>query len=245
MEHKNVLITGASRGIGAACALKFSANGFSPIINFRTCEDRAKELASECILLGAKKALPFKADVSNASDVEALKAFCDEKFGFIDTLVLNAGVASYSLFQDTSEDEFDRVMDTNVKGAFLVAKAFIPKMISNHRGNIVILSSVWGQVGGSCEVVYSSSKSALIGMTKALAKELGPSGIRVNCVAPGVVETDMTLSLGDDTLTSLAEDTPLMRNAKAEEIANAVYFLASNDASFITGQIIGVNGGIC
>lgn len=243
MTEKKVLITGASRGIGAACAKKFASNGFSEIINYRSCEENAENVKNECISLGSSKVITLKADVSKSDDVDTLYSEATNQLGFIDTLVLNAGVASYGLFQDVSEEEFDRVMNTNVKGVFLTAKKFIPQMISNRRGNIIILSSVWGQVGGSCEVVYSASKAALIGMTKALAKELGPSGIRVNCVAPGVVETDMVTSLGSETLASLAEDTPLCRNASPEEIANAVYFLASNEASFITGQVLAVNGG--
>ncbi|MBE6608308.1 MAG: glucose 1-dehydrogenase [Ruminococcaceae bacterium] len=243
MSSKNVLITGASRGIGAACAKKFASHGFSEVINFYSSAESAELVKKQCLSLGAPKAITLKADVSKSSDVDALYLQATEQLGFIDTLVLNAGVASYGLFQDVSEEEFDRVMNTNVKGAFLVAKKFIPKMISERRGNIIILSSVWGQVGGSCEVIYSASKAALIGMTKALAKELGPSGIRVNCVSPGVVETDMVASLGSETLASLAEDTPLCRNASPEEIANAVYFLASNEASFITGQVLAVNGG--
>lgn len=243
MSEKRVLITGASRGIGAACAKKFAENGFSVIINYRESETKALALANECLDLGAKQAKVVKADVSKSEDVSRLfDEVCE--LGEIDTLVLNAGVASYGLFQDVSEMEYDRVMDTNVKGVFLTAQKFIKKMIAAKRGSIIIISSMWGQVGSSCEVVYSASKAALIGMTKALAKELGPSGIRVNCVAPGVVETDMIASLGKDTLASLAEEAPLCRNADARDVANAVYYLASNESSFITGQILGVNGGL-
>lgn len=243
MSEKRVLITGASRGIGAACAKKFAENGFSVVINYRESDGKALSLAKECLDLGAKQAKAVKADVSKSEDVARL---FDEvcAIGEVDTLVLNAGVASYGLFQDVSEEEYDRVMDTNVKGVFLTAQKFIKKMISVRRGSIIIISSMWGQVGSSCEVVYSASKAALIGITKALAKELGPSGIRVNCVAPGVVETDMVASLGKDTLASLAEETPLCRNADARDVANAVYYLASNESSFITGQILGVNGGL-
>ncbi len=244
MGEKTVLITGASRGIGAACAKRFAKDGCSLLINYCSSDGNAKAVAEDCLSLGAGQVSLSKADVSKSKDIDRLFENAG-KLGFIDTLVLNAGVASYGLFQDVSEEEYDRIMDTNVKGVFLTAKKFIPKMISEHRGSIVIISSMWGQVGGSCEVVYSASKAALIGMTKALAKELGPSGIRVNCVAPGVVETDMVASLGKETLASLAEDTPLCRNASPEEIANAVYYLASDDASFITGQVLAVNGGLC
>ncbi len=243
MGEKAVLITGASRGIGAACAKRFAKDGYSLLINYCSSDSNASTVATECLSLGAKCASLIKADVSKREDVERLFDKANE-LGFVDTLVLNAGVASYGLFQDTSEEEYDRIVDTNVKGVFLTAKKFIPKMISEHRGNIVIVSSMWGQVGGSCEVIYSASKAALIGMTKALAKELGPSGIRVNCVSPGVVETDMVASLGKETLASLAEDTPLCRNASPEEIADAVYYLASDRASFITGQVLAVNGGM-
>lgn len=240
MSENRVLITGASRGIGRACAKKFAENSFSVIINYRSSDDAASDTASECLSLGAKEVALVKADISKSEDVDLLF----EKEGPVDTLVLNAGVASYGLFQDVSEKEYDRVMDTNVKGVFLTIKKFIPEMIKRKCGSIVIISSMWGQTGGSCEVVYSASKAALIGMTKALAKELGPSGIRVNCVAPGVVETDMVSSLGEETLSSLAEETPLGRNASPEDIANAVFYLASDRASFITGQVLAVNGGL-
>jgi 3-oxoacyl-[acyl-carrier protein] reductase len=243
LSERKVLITGASRGIGAACAEKFASCGFSVAINYERSDEKANEVLKKCVSLGSPSVLLAKANVSSSEQIDALygevSSLCP-----IDTLVINAGVASYSLFQDVSEEEYDRVMDTNVKGAFLTIRKFLPDMIANKRGNIIIISSMWGQTGGSCEVVYSASKAALIGMTKALAKEVGPSGIRVNCVAPGVVETDMVTSLGKETLSALAEDTPLCRNASAEDIANAVYYLASDESSFITGHVLGVNGGL-
>ena len=244
MSERRVLITGASRGIGAACAEKFAKSGFSVVVNYAKSDDKANEVVKKCLSLGAPASLSVKADVSSAAQVDSLYSKVKSDVSFVDTLVINAGVASYSLFQDVSEDEYDRVMDTNVKGAFLVIKKFLPDMIANKIGNIIIISSMWGQTGGSCEVIYSASKASLIGMTKALAKEVGPSGIRVNCVAPGVVETDMVASLGRETLDSLAEETPLGKNASANDVANAVYFLASDESSFVTGQVLSVNGGL-
>jgi 3-oxoacyl-[acyl-carrier protein] reductase len=187
-------------------------------------------------------AIAVKADISKGDEISKLIE-ASEAIGGIDTLVLNAGVASYGLFQDVSEQEYDRVMDTNVKGAFLVAKAFVPKMVSKKSGSIVTLSSMWGEVGGSCETVYSMSKAALIGMTKALAKELGPSGIRVNCIAPGVIDTEMNAALQEEDRRALIEETPLMRLGTPADVAAAALFLAGEGASFITGQVLGVNGG--
>ena len=244
MSGRKVLITGASRGLGAACAEKFASHGFAVAINYEKSDDKANDVVKKCLSLGASNAISVKADVSNSAQIDALYREVSSLTP-IDTLVINAGVASYSLLQDVSESEYDRIMNVNVKGAFLTIKKFLPDMIARKNGNIIIISSMWGQTGGSCEVVYSASKAALIGMTKALAKEVGPSGIRVNCVSPGVVDTDMIRALGEDTLACLAEDTPLCRNARGEDIANAVYYLASDESSFITGQVLGVNGGLC
>ena len=240
MGEKTVLITGASRGIGAACAKRFAKDGCSLLINYCSSDGNAKAVAEDCLSLGAGQVSLSKADVSKSKDIDRLFENAG-KLGFIDTLVLNAGVASYGLFQDVSEEEYDRIMDTNVKGVFLTAKKFIPKMISEHRGSIVIISSMWGQVGGSCEVVYSASKAALIGMTKALAKELGPSGIRVNCVAPGVIDTDMIQVLGQETLDVLRAEMPMRRFGRAEEIAETILHLAR--ATYTTGQVFTVDGG--
>ena len=167
-----------------------------------------------------------------------------ELFGGVDVLVNNAGVSSFGILQDISEEEWDRVFGINVKGAFLCAKAALGHMIRNHGGVIVNISSMWGLVGASCEVHYSASKAALIGMTKALAKELGPSGIRVNCVAPGVIDTDMNSKLTEDDLAVLREETPLGKIGKPSDVAASVMFLASDGGKFITGQVISPNGGI-
>ena len=242
MTH-NVLITGASGGIGFACAEEFAKKGYG--IAFGASRESEKARAKfEKIKESGVPALYLPFDVTDSNAVASAYEKAAGSLGFIDTLVLSAGVAKQELFQLTSEEEYDRIMDVNVKGAFLTAKAFLPRMISEKRGNIIFISSMWGEVGGSCEVVYSASKAALIGMTKALAKEVAPSGIRVNCVSPGVIETDMTLPLGRDTLETLASDTPLGRNGVPEDAANAVAFLCSDNASFITGQTLGVNGGL-
>ena len=241
MEQKVALITGASSGIGKAIALSLARNGYAVALGCRNVA-AANEVADE-IRQNGGVALVCPADVSSAAEVEAMVAAA-KTLGSIDLLVPAAGIAYQNLFQYTDEATYDRIMDTNVKGAYLVAKAVLPDMIRAGRGSIVFLSSMWGEAGASCEVVYSASKAALIGLCKALAKEVAPSGIRVNCVSPGVIRTPMTEVLGEDTLSALAEDTPLGRIGTPHEIADAVLFLASDAASFITGQVLGVNGGL-
>lgn len=238
---KTAMVSGASRGIGRAIALRLAELGYAVAV---VC--RNQEAGEETVALIEKaggKALLCLADVRSESDVgDAVKRA--KTLGEIELLVPCAGVAYQNLFQYTDSATYDTIMDTNVKGAYLCAKEVLPDMIARKSGNIVFISSMWGEVGGACEVVYSASKAALIGMTKALAKEVGPSGIRVNCIAPGVILTDMTAPLGEETLAELASDTPLCRNGIPEDVANAVAFLASEQSSFITGQIIGVNGGL-
>ena len=240
MEPKVALITGASSGIGKAIALSLAQNGYAVALGCRNTV-AAKAVADE-IRQNGGTALVCPADVTSATEVESMVTAA-RALGPIELLVPAAGIAYQNLFQYTDEDTYDRIMDTNVKGAYLVAKAVLPDMISAGRGSIVFLSSMWGEVGASCEVVYSASKAALIGLCKALAKEVGPSGIRINCVAPGVICTPMTEVLGEDTLATLAEETPLGRIGSPREIADAVLFLAGDSAAFITGQVLGVNGG--
>ncbi len=182
-------------------------------------------------------------DTTRATDV-ARTVDAAMTMGEIDLLVPAAGIAYQNLFQYTEEADYDRIMDTNVKGAYLYAKAVLPHMIARQSGSIIFLSSMWGETGASCEVVYSASKAAIIGLTKALAKEVGPSGVRINCISPGVIRTPMTTPLGEDTLNALAEETPLGRIGAPEEVADAVLFLAGAGASFITGQILGISGGL-
>lgn len=242
MNKKVMLITGASRGIGADIALEAAKAGYFVIINYNNSAQNAKNVEDRIISNGGQCDI-VKADISNGSEVEIMKRYVDENYGGVDVLVNNAGISSFSLFTDISEELWDKTFAVNVKGAFLVTKAFLPNMIHNKKGSIINISSVWGITGSSCEVHYSATKAAIIGMTKALAKELGPSGINVNCVAPGVIETDMNKALSDDDLKSLIDETPLERIGTTTDIAKTVLFLASDDASFITGQVISPNGG--
>ena len=241
MEQKVALVTGASGGIGKAIALSLAQKGYAVALGCRNVA-AAKAVAEEILQAGGK-AMVCPADVANAAEVEAMVAAA-ATLGPIELLVLAAGIAYQNLFQYTDEVTYDRIMDTNVKGAYLAARAVLPEMIRAGRGNIIFISSMWGEVGASCEVVYSASKAALIGMTKALAKEVGPSGIRVNCITPGVIRTPMTEVLGEDTLSALAEETPLCRIGSPFEVADAALFLASDASAFITGQILGVSGGL-
>lgn len=235
---KNVLITGGSRGIGKKCVYEFSKAGYRVFLNYNNSQSEAKKISSET------GAVIIKADVSRANEVQKMADFIHENYGKIDILVNNAGIAQQKLFTDISESDWDRMFDINIKGMFLVTKAFAGDMISKKFGRIINISSMWGITGGSCEVHYSASKAAVIGFTKALAKELGPSKICVNCIAPGVIETEMNSNFSKEDLETLCEETPLERLGKPEEVAKIVYFLAGDDAAFITGQVINVDGGM-
>lgn len=236
---KTLLITGASKGIGEQTARAFFANGYNVIINYNTSEAQALKIAKEL------NAHAFQADVSDFSQAKALVDFAYEKFGKIDVLINNAGVAlPQSVLQDTSEKDFDKVVGVNLKGLYNCTKLVIDKMISQGSGSIINLSSVWGQIGGSCEVLYSMTKAGVIGFTKALANELAPSNIRVNCVAPGFIDTSMNAHLSAEEIDEFANSVPLGRIGKPEEVAKALLFLASDDASYITGQVLSVNGGL-
>lgn len=232
MKQK-ALITGASRGIGAACARKLHSDGFEVIINYNRSESAAKALAHD---LGCTA---IKADVSDRAAVERMFS----EIGGVDVLVCSAGIARQQLFTDITADDWREIFAVNLDGVFNCCQLALPHMIHQKRGKIITMSSIWGMTGASCESAYSASKAAVIGLTKALAKELGPSGICVNCVAPGVINTDMNKALGEDTLEALKEETPLGILGTPEDIAAVISFLASSGADFITGQVISPNGG--
>ncbi len=233
---KNVLITGGSRGIGAACVKAFAENGWRVFFTYRSSEAEAHVLAAQT------GAIAVKCDVSKAEDLEKIENEIEKFGGRFNAIVNNAGIAQQKMFADITEEEWDTMFNINVKGMYLTTKRFIPKMISAHEGSIINISSVWGMGGGSCEVHYSASKAAVIGFTKSLACEMGPSGIRVNCVAPGVIDTKMNSHLGEEDIKALEEETPLCRTGKPEEVAETVLFLADK-GSFITGEVIKVSGG--
>lgn len=239
------LVTGASRGIGAAIARALAANGHPVAINYLHSQNAAETLADELNRnYGQGCAVALKADISDAAQASLLAEEAERLLGPIGILVNNAGIAQQKLLTDFTAEEWDRIFAVNVKGMFLTCKAVLPGMIRRRQGSIINLSSIWGITGASCEVPYSAAKAAVIGFTKALAKETGPSQIRVNCVAPGVILTDMNSALSPETLDGLREETPLERLGLPEDIAEAVLFLAEEKARFITGQILSPNGGI-
>lgn len=239
---KTVLITGASRGIGAAAAKLFAKNGYAVAVNYCRSEDAANRLCSELRTNGAW-AEAYRANVSSSADVLHMFTQISNHFGSIDVLVNNAGIAAQKLFSDITEAEWDSVFDVNIKGMFNCCKAVLPGMIHKKSGRIINISSIWGICGASCEVHYSASKAAVIGFTKALAKETGPSGITVNCIAPGIIDTEMNGALTETDRHDLMEETPLGRFGTPEEVAKSILFLAGDDAGFITGQVISPNGG--
>lgn len=240
---KIALITGGSRGIGAAAAYELSKLGYTAAVNYRENAAAAHNVCERIISSGGY-AKAYQADISNPEDVERMFAQAEAELGTIDVLVNNAGISHIGLLQDMKYDEILRHAQVNLLGAIYCSKRAIPGMVHKKSGSIINLSSMWGEVGASCEVVYSACKAGIIGFTKALAKELGPSGIRVNCVSPGVIRTDMNSELTEEVLEQLSEDTPLLRLGSPEEVGRMIAFLASESASFITGQVVSVNGGI-
>ncbi|QJA08452.1 SDR family oxidoreductase [Romboutsia sp. CE17] len=242
MNKKTVLITGASRGIGRAIARLFAINNYNVVINYNKSEHEAKELYEELSEKGCSVRI-FKADVSDISEANSLVNYCIGQFEKIDVLINNAGISKNNLFTDISYEEWHEVMNVNLNSVFYVTKKALQYMIPEMNGKIINISSIWGIAGGSYEVHYSASKAAIIGMTKALAKELGPSNINVNCIAPGVIKTDMLNNINEDTIDMLRDETPLMRLGTPEDIARCALFLASEGGDFITGQVISPNGG--
>ncbi|MDY5942685.1 MAG: SDR family oxidoreductase [Oscillospiraceae bacterium] len=238
---KVALVTGASRGIGRAVAYQLAQDGYAVCVNYYERKDKADELVA-LLRREGRDAIAVQADVSVRTQVDAMVAQCGCELGQATLLVNNAGVAGQALFQDVTDELWDRYFGVNLCGARNAIQAVLPGMLHEKRGCIVNVSSIWGQHGASCEVVYSCTKHALIGLTRSLAMELAPSGIRVNCVAPGVIDTDMVRVLGEETLRELAEQTPLGRLGRPEDIAAAVSYLASDKASFITGQVLAVDG---
>lgn len=234
---RTVLITGGSRGIGAACVRAFRHAGWQTAFLYRASREAAEALARET------GAAAIQCDVSDAAQVERAVAECQKSLPHIDALVNNAGIALQKLLPDVTDEEWRRMVDTHLSGAFYLCRAVLPGMISRRSGSIVNVSSIWGRIGASCEVPYSAVKAGLIGLTRALAKEAGPSGVRVNCVCPGVIRTDMLGGFAPDELAALAEAAPLCRLGAPEEVAQAVLWLAGTDSSFVTGQILGVDGG--
>ncbi len=239
---KTVIITGASRGIGAATAELFAKEGYNTVICYNRSEAEALTLLRSLKEKGLS-ATAYKVDVSSPNEVEALFADVYGRFGQIDAVVNNAGVCSFGLISDITDEELERVDGINYKGTFYVCREAVKYMLKTHSGSIVNVSSIWGINGSSCESIYSASKAAVIALTRSLSKELGPSGIRVNCVAPGVIDTAMNASLGVSTLNELSECTPLCRIGKPNEVAEAIFFLSSERASFITGHTLTVDGG--
>ncbi len=237
LNGKKVLISGGSRGIGESLCKKFTESGAKVVFIYKSNENAALSVSA---LTGA---LAIKADISRPSEVAAAVSAAYQYLGGFDVLVNNAGISQIKLFTDVTDEEFSNIINTNLGGAFYLSREVAKYMIREQCGRIINIGSMWGKCGASCEVPYSASKAALRGMTMALAKELGPSGITVNCIEPGLIKTEMNASLDEATIKEICESTPLMKMGEPDDVAALALFLASDSASFITGQCIGVDGG--
>lgn len=237
---KVAFVTGGAKSIGSAIVKRFIKDGYKVAFTYNNSEDKAQTLVNE---LG-ENCKAYKLDITDSNAVNTVIADVENTFGEIFVLVNNAGIAEQALFTDITDEMWHKMLETNLSGAFYCSRAVLKYMINRKCGKIINISSIWGETGGSCEVHYSAAKAGLIGMTKALAKEVGLSGITVNCVSPGVILTDMTSHFDEDTMNELKEETPLNKIGTPEDVAGAVSFLASSDADFITGQDFAVNGGM-
>lgn len=242
-ERRCVLITGATGGIGAETARRFSAAGYAVAVHYHSGEAAALALAEE-LNGGGGEAAVFRADVADSAQVDAMTAAVLERFGRLDVLVCCAGTAWQGLLTDMSDADWERLRGVDLDGVFYCCRAAIPHFVRRKAGSIITVSSMWGQVGASCEAAYSAAKAGVIGLTKALAKELGPSGITVNCVAPGVIDTPMNRRLTAEDMAALREETPLERIGTPADVAESILFLASPAAAFLTGQVLAPNGGM-
>ncbi len=234
---RNVLITGGSRGIGAAMVRRFAKNGDRVFFTWLHSEEKALALAGET---GAEA---LRADAASGAETEKAVRAAEERAGGIDVLICSAGISLTGMIMDTTDEEYRRVMDTNVYGPFAAIRAALPGMFWRRRGCILTVSSIWGQRGASCEAVYSASKAALIALTQAAAGEAASAGVRVNCIAPGLIDTDMNRRLSETDVRDLAEEIPLGRMGTPEEVAETAFFLCGDSAAYITGQVLSVNGG--
>ena len=238
MSIRNVMIVGGSRGIGAAAVRRFTAAGDRVVFTYHKSELEADALRQET------GATPVRCDVKFSNSVKIAVDKAISVMGGIDVLVCCAGIADFGLITDLDDARWNEIIDTDLNGVFYCVRNVLPGMISRKSGAIITVSSMWGQVGASCEVAYSTAKAGVIGLTKALAKEVGPSGIRVNCVSPGMIDTEMNANVSPESVKEIADETPLDRIGRPEEVADAIFYLASEASSFVTGQVIGVNGGL-
>lgn len=237
------VVTGASGGIGAEIAKRLAQDGFSVALIYNRNAEKAQKTADEITLSGGS-AKTYKCDVRDSSEITSAIEAIERDFGEISVLVNNAGISEQKLLTDITDSDWENMISTNLSDAFYFCRAALPYFVHRKSGRIINISSMWGETGGSCEVHYSAAKAGLIGLTKALAKEVAPSGITVNAVSPGVINTEMVTKLGKDTVDMLREEIPVMRLGTPEDVANAVSFLADDRASYITGQVLSVNGGI-